>query len=385
MSQNVLLIRNVRPEYYGGGETYQLVLADELKKHGFHPIIVTSSKKLLEESRKNKIECVEAPYNERQNFSGLRNLFLPVYIFNQKKLRRWYDCLFEKYSPEAVNIQSRDDWIAGTLVAKKKGIKILWTDHMDLRSWVFQNINVPYKNFIGKMIVRASKYADKIIMISDYEERQVKKMLLPKKMNNMVVIKNGAIDRREEVKNIKVDKNSFIYIGRLVSYKGVFELIEAFKLVAKKYPKARLNIYGDGGDAEKCKEMAEGCKQIVFHGYTDDPLAAIAENYCFVLPSYREGLSLSLLDAAMMGKIMIASKVDGNPEVVKNGQTGLLVPAMNVDKLAKSMMAVLEDRAKAEEMARGARKLYEENFNFKKTFVEKMLPLYNRKDKEEKK
>ena len=116
---------------------------------------------------------------------------------------------------------------------------------------------------------------------------------------------------------------------------------------------------------------------VTFCGYTNNPLGVIAENEIFVLPSYKEGLSLSLLDAAMMGKKIIASNVDGNPEVVVNEKTGLLKPVRNVSELAKAMEWMLNNPKKAGALAHGARKIFEEDFNFDKIFVEKMLPLYN--------
>lgn len=381
MKRNVLLIRNVKPEFYGGGETYQLMLARELSKYGFDPVIVSSSRGLLKAARTEGFKVVEAPYYERQNYSGMRNLLLPLYLLRLRKLGRWYQNLFLKYQPETVNVQSRDDWIAATVVAKRMRIRVLWTDHMDFRSWVLTNVGVPYKNLIGKMILDVSRDVYKVIMISKFEKKEVEKMIAPRKMNNLLVAKNGAVDRRDEFKKAKVLPKSFIYIGRLVSYKGVFELIEAFSRVVKKYPEARLNIYGDGEDAERCKEKARGCSQIVFYGYTDEPLKVIAENYCFVLPSYREGLSLSLLDAAMMGKVIIASDAGGNPEVVKNEKTGFLVPAQDAKELEKIMLEVLENKKKADEMAKNVRKYYEERFDFERIFAEKMLPLYN-KEKE---
>ncbi len=382
-SETVLLIRNVKPKHYGGGELYQIVLAEELKKHGFWPVVVTASKELLAAAKRKKIEAVESLYLESQIWSGWRNFLLPVYIFKLKKLGRWYKELFEKYQPSTINVQSRDDYIIATLVAKKMGVRVLWTDHAEFQSWIFQNMNVWYKNWIGKMIVAASKKADKIIVISDFEKKQVSKMIAPRKMKNMTVINNGVIDRVNEYKKIKPKKNSFVFIGRLVRDKGVFELIEAFRKVVEKYPEARLNIYGEGEDAKLCREAAKGCSGIVFHGYTDEPLRVLAENDCFVLPSYHEGLSLSLLEAAMMEKTIIASNVEGNLAVIKDRKTGLLVPVEDSEKLAEKMLEVVEDRGFARELAKNAREYYEENFDFDKVFVEKMLPLYN-KEKEEK-
>lgn len=377
----IILIRNTWPECYGGGETYQLMLAEELVKNGFFPIIVSSSQKLLAEARREKIEAVEAPFIERQNWSGIYNLLLPIYFTKQFKLKIWYRKLFRKYRPSVVNIQSRDDWIAATRVAKKMRIRVLWTDHMDLRSWVLQNVNVWYKNIIGKWVLKCAGDVDKIIMISDFERRKFEEIAKPRKYRNVVTIKNGVIDNFEKYKNAKIKKNSFLYLGRIVDYKGIGELINAFMIVNEKYPNSELNFYGEGEDFEKYKKIAENNKQIHFYGRTDKPLEVVTENEIFVLPSYREGLSLSLLDAAMMGKKIIASDVDGNPEIVKNMETGLTVPPKNVQKLAEAMLYMLENPKQADMMAKNARKYYKENFDFERIFAKKMLPLYN--DKEE--
>lgn len=377
MTSNILLIRNVAPEMYGGGETYQLLLARLLKENGFEPYIVTASRGLLREAKKQKIKTIESPYIKQQNWSGWRNILFLIYAVRIFRLRRWYKRILKKYEPMVVNTQSRDDWIAVTGVAKKMGVKVLWTDHMDLRSWVLQNVNIWCKNWIGKWVLRCAKKADKIIMISDYERRCFEKMVAPRKFDNLVTIKNGVLDCLGEYEDIRPKKDSICYIGRVVEYKGIGELIEAFCTVRERGYNVEFNIYG-GGDLRKYKEMSEDCKGITFHGRTDEPLRAMAGNEIFVLPSYREGLSLSLLDAAMMGKKIIASNVDGNPEVVENGKTGLLVPAKNAKKLAEAMVYMLENKRQAGMMAENARLKYEKEFDFDKIFAEKMLPLYNK-------
>ena len=377
----MFLIRNIEPSMYGGGETYQLILARLLSENGFEPFIVSSSRELLRAAKKDGFKTIRAPYINRQIWSGWRNVLFPIYFVKIMKLRGWYKEVFKKYRPEVVNIQSRDDWIAATVVAKKMGIKVLWTDHMDLRSWVLENVNIWYKNWIGKWLLRCVKKADKIIMISDYEKKCFDKLVGKDRFKNVEVIKNGANDELKKYDGAEVERKSFCYVGRIVDYKGMGELVEAFGAVVEKYPDAQLNIYGDG-EIEKYEKMCEGREGVVFHGRTEEPLKALAENEIFVLPSYREGLSLSLLDAAMMGKKIIASDVDGNPEVVVNGETGLLVPAKNAKKLAEAMIWMLEHKREAEKMAKNAREKYEEEFDFEKIFEEKMLPLYNNKKEE---
>lgn len=383
MLKKVFLIRNVALEKYGGGETYQVKLGLMLKKYGLEPVVLTSSNGLLKAAKENRIETIKVPYIDRQNWSGWRNILFPVYFVKILKLRKWYKKVFEEYKPDVINIQSRDDWIAATSVAKRMGIKVLWTDHMDFRSWVLTNVNVWYKNWIGKWILGCAKKADKIIMISDFERKSFEKIVKPRKYNNLETIKNGVEDERGDYENVKCEKHSVCYVGRTVEYKGIGELIDAFKIVEKEISDAVLNIYGSGEDLEKYQKMAKDNKKIHFYGQTAEPLKVLAENEIFVLPSYREGLSLSLLDAAMMGKKVIASDVDGNPEVVKKGETGLLVPAKNVGKLSEAMIYMLENKKEAGEMANNARKHYEENFDFDKIFAEKMLPLYNSEKEEE--
>ena len=370
--KNVLLIRNVRG--FGGGEAYQLNLARMLKKNGFEPVIVTNSRELISRAKKAGYKVLVPPYINRQNWSGVFNLFLPVYFVKLHKLEEWYDEVFREYEPEVINVQSRDDFLAATAAAQKCGAKVLWTDHADFESWVFVNVGVKYKNVIGKLILEISCEAEKVVFVSRQVLRKTQLMIRPKKMRNAEVIYNGVFDGRGEYANIKPIPQSFVFVGRVVEEKGILELIEAFSRVRERYPKAVLNIYG-AGEVDKFRKMAgEGVK---FHGETKEPLKALAENEIFVLPSYREGLSLSLLDAAMMGKTIIASDVDGNPEVVEDGVTGLLVPAWDVDKLAEAMEKVLAEPKLAREMAKKARKKYEVEFDFEKIFAEKMLPLYN--------
>ncbi len=372
----IFLIRNVARKNFGGGEIYQLKLAEKLKGSGFEPIIVTNSQELIGRAEKSGFKTLVPPYIRNQNWSGWRNLLLPIYFGYLWRLGRWYEEIFKYYKPELVNIQSRDDFLAGTMAARKYGIRILWTDHADFRNWVLWNVNTKYKNIIGKKIIKLSRKVEKVIFVSEKVAEETAKMIYPKQLKNTVIIENGVDDKLANYKDVSFKNNSFVYVGRVVDEKGIGELVKAFMMVVKKYPKAMLNIYGDG-EIQKFKKMCEGCDNVKFHGPTDETIRVLVENEMFVLPSYREGLSLSLLEAAMMEKKIIASDVDGNPEVVVDGETGLLVPVKNVEKLAETMLWMLEHKSQAERMAQNVRKRYEKKFNFEKIFEEKMLPLYN--------
>lgn len=372
--QRIFLIRNVPRDAYGGGESYQLELAKILQANNFDPIIVSSSKELLKNASRQKIKSIKALYLKNQNWSSWRNLLLPIYFFWQIRLYFWYKKQIKKYKPVALDIQSRDDWIAATLAGKKLKTKIFWTDHIDFRTWVLQNINQKFKNPIGKYILKLATIPQKIIMISDFERKIFEKNIKPQKLDNIITIKNGVKDKLYQYKTAKSSSQSFCYVGRIIDYKGINELIKAFELISPDFPTAKLNIFGTGPEEEKYRNLAQN-PNIIFHGYTKEPLKAIAESEIFILPSYYEGLSISLLQATMMQKTIIATDIDGNPEVVEDEKTGLLVPAKNSQKLANAMRKVLEDPKLAEELAKNARQKYKKEFNFEDTVKEKFIPL----------
>lgn len=376
----VFLIRNVSSEKFGGGEIYQLNLAKELRKAGYEPVILTNSRKLLENAEKIGIKTLRPPHIKRQNWSGVRNLLLPIYFLRIWRMQKWYEKIMADNGIAAVNVQSRDEWIAATRAAKKFEIKVLWTDHADLRNWVLWNVNSKFKNVIGKMVLDDAKNAKRVIFVGKNIKNETDRIIYPRKIDNAMVIRNGVFDEKKKFAKVKVEKESFVFIGRVTEEKGVNELVEAFCMVRKGFPGAVLNIYGEVDMHSRFGAAEDG---VVFHGQTDNPLKALAENEIFVLPSYREGLSLSLLDATMMGKKIIASDIDGNSEVVVDGKTGILVPVRNVDKLARAMIWMLKNKEEANELARNARDYYAENFDFEKIFAKKMLPLYN-SGKEEK-
>ena len=382
LKPRIILIRNTNPKFYGGGETFQLTLSQILNKNDFTPVIFSSSRKLLKVSQSKKILNQKSPFLRFQNWSGLRNFLLPLYMLWQKNLSFWYRKQFKKYQPAAIIVQSRDDLISASLVAKKMGIPVFWLDHMDFRSWVLQNVDQKYKNYIGKKILRIAKNVEKIIFISDYERNYFEDLISHtniKKLKNLITIKNGAIDRYVEFEAIKPSPHSLIYLGRLEEYKGIRELITGFSKVAEKFPEAKLHIYGTGPLSDFCQKHSSS--KIIYHGFTDEPLKKISEAEIFILPSYIEGLSLSLIDATMLGKAIITTNIDGNPEVVEDQRNGLLIPAKDSDALARAIEKLLSNPKLVEKFGHQSRLKYLQEFDYEKTIHEKLIPLLNEKVK----
>lgn len=366
--KEILLIRNVDPDAYGGGEVYQLQLAKELKEYNISPIIVTSSKKLLVEAEKHNVSAIEAPYNKRQNWSGKKIILMPLYWRWQRRLRKWYKQLFLEHTGATIDVQSRDDWIAATVAAKRLQLKVIWTDHADFRNWVLNNVDIWYKNFIAKKVLKCAKYAYKIIFVSNYDYSYFRSLKSTKHIENTTVLYNGV---KDAFKKMPAAKQKLYYIGRIEASKGINELLEAFVRVKKRFKNITLDLYGDDSKFRQPTKI-DG---VTFHGQVDDNINAVSDYDIFVLPSYMEGLSLSMLEASMMGKAIIATGVGGTPEVIKNGKNGILIRPKNVDELEQAILKLVTNQKLCKEYGTAARQIYQEKFDLKKIIKDQFLPL----------
>ncbi len=146
---------------------------------------------------------------------------------------------------------------------------------------------------------------------------------------------------------------TFLMIGRLLRDKGVLEFIEAARRVRKACPTARFQLLGAADDenptAISRKQVDEWVAEgvVEYLGVVRDVRPSIAAADCVVLPSYREGAPRSLLEAASMGRPLVATNVPGCRDVVLPEVSGFLCEARNAQSLADAMLhaATMADEA----------------------------------------
>jgi glycosyltransferase involved in cell wall biosynthesis len=167
-------------------------------------------------------------------------------------------------------------------------------------------------------------------------------------------------------------------VGELVEAKGQRHLIEAVPIILKKIPSARFMIVG-GGELEselRAQAFRLGFAEFfVFTGFRKDVGNCLDAFDLFVLPSIMEGLNNSIVEAMMMEKPVVGTNVGGIPEIVKHGETGLLVPPGDPASLAEAVVELLENPEKAHTLASAGRDFAMNNLTAKK-MVEGTIAVY---------
>ncbi|MBS1188452.1 MAG: hypothetical protein H6R10_244 [Rhodocyclaceae bacterium] len=162
---------------------------------------------------------------------------------------------------------------------------------------------------------------------------------------------------------------SFLFVGRLLRDKGIFEYVKAARLVREKYPDARFHVLGTIDphnpssitEPELASWIAAG--DIDYLGRIEDVRPSIAAADCVVLPSYREGLPRALLEAAAVGRPLLATDVPGCREVLVEGSNGWFCRPGDAADLALRLIEIIEtDPSVIAAMGRRAREFVCKNF-----------------------
>lgn len=168
------------------------------------------------------------------------------------------------------------------------------------------------------------------------------------------------------------EKPTLVFVGRITEEKGITELIEAFKEIRMLYD-CRLLIVGpdnlgerDGGLAEELKKQTERYgADVLWLGLCENVADILSEGDIFVLPSYREGMCVSTLEAMSAGLPVVATDIRGiREELTKD--CGILVKTKDAAGLARAVEDLLEEPEKAKRMGRNGRKRVVKYFSQKK-------------------
>jgi glycosyltransferase involved in cell wall biosynthesis len=183
------------------------------------------------------------------------------------------------------------------------------------------------------------------------------------------VLGNGVDAEAFEPRKAKPNEKIVLYTGRLAYNKGLVELVEAARHVLRKYPEVSFVLTGRGPIESELRGMIAKMNMsnnFRLVGFVER--ARLIELYqnatVYVFPSYYEGLPTSVLEAMACGTPVVASAIDGIPEVVIDGKNGFIVPVKNPKAIASVIVRLLEDEELRERIGQAARQTIQEHFTW---------------------
>jgi glycosyltransferase involved in cell wall biosynthesis len=218
-----------------------------------------------------------------------------------------------------------------------------------------------YRNIMLRMLYELqerylARFTDAVIFVSEADQRKgTHRKLVP--AGKQILIKNGidysaceiqaqrnpdGLEREQDIPRPLVG-----CIARLHRQKGIAHLLEAVGTIRRTFPDVKVWVVGGGPLETKLERLCERLRvssHVSFLGERQDVPQLVSCFDVFVLPSLWEGLPYSLLEAAALGKPVVATDIDGVRELIKHEQTGLLVPPRDPIFLAEAVVRLLRDR-----------------------------------------
>lgn len=339
----------------------------KMRAMGYDMVVVTSPGPELDEFRDmDGFHCVEVPMVRHISIvRDLKSLIKMIRVFHKEK-------------PQVVHSMT-----------PKAGMICM------VAAWLTR-VPVRIHTFTGLVWPTATGMKRKLLMMTDWLTCACATHVIPEGQGVLNDLKNGGITKKPmkvlgygNVKGVDMERFSparfvvtknpdvftFVFVGRIVSDKGINELVEAFVKLHDKHKNTRLVLVGNYEHnldpvSDKTRQLIDTNVGIEACGakYGDDLLQMYVDADCFVMPSYREGFPNTVLEAGAMGLPSIVTDINGSREIIENEKNGLIVPAKDANALYVAMERMLIDAAVRSTMKQNARQMIKSRFE--KNFVQ---------------
>lgn len=329
-------------------------------------------RELINELKKSYIVVCTLPFDEQQNEKliqamGIRCIHTPIdrrglNPFVDFKLIKFYKMIFQLEKPDLVITYSIKPNIYAGLVCGRLGIP--FCANVQGLGTAFQKKGLAqFVTLLYKLVFRKVRivFFENEANAKEFQQRHI----IPIEKQKILHGAGINLDRFPFSDYPKNDKVHFLYLGRIMREKGMDELFSAVKVLYMKRKDFVLDIVGFFEDNynEQIESLVED-GIVVFHGFQANPLPYYISADCVVLPSYHEGMSNVLLEAAATGRPIITSDIPGCREAVEDNVSGILVKVKDVDSLCRGMEEFL-NKSYTEKvlMGRAGRKKMENEFD----------------------
>jgi glycogen(starch) synthase len=349
----VLLWSELFWPYIGGAEIMGAALIRALRPRGVEFAVVTSHawQRLPDRASFHGVPVYRFPFRAALERGDLDLLF---------GLRRTVQELERELSPDLVHVNCVAASVLFYLDARNRIAPALFTVQQQL---------LPHQlDGRGTLLGRALRAADWVTAVSAGALAGVRR-LVPDIERRSSLVYNGVERPAEDPAPLAVDSPCVLCLGRLVPAKGFDLALEAFARVCGRFPRVTLKIAGDGSERDRLEEQTRRLglrERVEFLGWiAPADVPGVINRACVVLmPSRLEGLPVVGVQAALMGRPIVAARVGGLPEVVVHGETGLVVEAEDAPGLAEALAFVLANPAVAATWGQAARRRALEVFDW---------------------
>ncbi len=310
---------------------FRLNLIHTLQKAGYSIIAIAPYDEYSDKLEREGVSHI--PVNiDNKGTSPLADLRLIKNLFT----------IYKEIKPDIILQYTIKPNIYGSIAARLIGIPVI--NNITGLGTVFLNEGLVQK--ITKILYRFSfQRVKKVFFQNNYDRQLFLDNDLVDKLK-VDLLPGSGIDTKKFTPLINMNKNdkfTFLLIARVIQDKGIMEYVEAAKQITNNHSNVEFQILGQLGAINKSvinEEEVESWQSqgiINYLGSTDDVRNHIAQADCIVLPSYREGTSKTLLEAASMAKPIVATDVPGCNNIVSDGVNGFLCKVKNSMDLASKM------------------------------------------------
>jgi glycosyltransferase involved in cell wall biosynthesis len=336
-----------------GATSYTLRLAEHLEKYGVRPTIVCSNAEGIESTRRARLQIREYPHVE-----------LPVV---GRLLREWILPPLHESPPDLIHIQARPLLGLGSWLARRRQRPFVITVH-----------DFPPA---GRRPRFDRQLGPKVIAVSDsVRDAVLEAWRLPP--GDVTVIHSG-VETEPAGRSLPVLEPGHVPVvgtaGPLEAVKGLPYFLSAAQKVNKVRDDVQFLIAGAGPEEANLRRLARRLKidrQVTFAPNLRDFGPSVAAVDVFCLPSLQQGLGSIMLEAMAMGKPVIASAVGGIHSVIRDGETGLLVPPSQSAPIAEGILDLLRDPVRARAIGEAGRAFVKHEFRAE-TMVERTVEVYH--------
>ncbi len=365
----------------GGSAENTLLTVSRLDKERFDVTLISGN------TNDSDKEITNFIIQKKINYILIPELVREVNLFKDIKAFFRIRHFIKEEEFDIVHTHSSKAGILGRWAAKLTGVKIIvHTPHGHIFYGYFGWFKTKLFVLLEKL---TSSITDRIITLTQKGKEEHLSYRIAKPNKFLPVYSGIEIEKftdvgvdkikEKEKLNVPFDAPVIGTVSRLETIKGNKYFIYSLPEIVKTFPTLKVLIIGDGSEKEELEDYVKKqnlLENVVFMGQCKDIIKLLSIFDIFVLPSLNEGMGRCLLETQAIGVPVVATRVGGIPEVVRDGVTGILVSARNPEELAEATINLLKDKSLRETMSEEAKKWVGRRFSVE-AMVEKISDLYD--------